>query len=314
MKSKITFLLAWSLFVVSLQAQMPFKSVKLPDKALNFVVASDMGRRGISEQRAIAGWMGETAAFHKLGFVVVAGDPIHDEGVKSTTDPEWQEKFESIYTAPSLMHLPWYVVSGNHEYRGSVQAILDYSQISDRWKAPARYFTIEKEMDSKGTRCLLVLIDTTPLIEKYRTDGHYSDAGLQDAKRQLAWIDSILVVSNCKWKIVIGHHPVYADTGKDLSERTDMQRQLEGILDKRKADLYICGHIHNFQHIRPKGKSVDYVVNSSASLSRPVQPIDGTLFCSGDPGFTVCSVTSSALTFYFVNHKGEAIYSREKKK
>jgi DNA repair exonuclease SbcCD nuclease subunit len=289
-------------------AQSLVNPEKLPDSALNFMVASDMGRRGVSEQKNIATLMGKEADLNKISFIAVPGDPIHDNGVKSTDDSEWKDKFENIYTASSLMTLPWFVVAGNHEYHGSVQAIMDYSKLSQRWKAPARYFSFEKNLDTKGNKCLFVFIDTAPLIDKYREDKSYSDAGKQDMEKELKWLDSTLVSSKDHWKIVLGHHPVYADTQKDVKERTDMEKRVGTILEKRKADLYICGHIHNFQHIKPEGKAVNYVVNSSASESRKVNKTDGTIFCNPDPGFTVCSVTPESFTFSFINHKGENVY------
>ncbi len=308
MKQILSIFLLLFLLVSSVNAQVLINPEKLPANALNFMVASDMGRRGVSEQKNIATFMGEEAKLNSVNFVAVAGDPIHDNGVKSTDDSEWKDKFENIYTASSLMNIPWYVVSGNHEYHGSIQAILDYSKLSGRWKAPARYYSIEKTIGTGKNKCLFVFIDTAPLIDKYRTEGSYSDAGKQDIEKQLKWIDSTLVSSNDRWKIVIGHHPVYADTEKEESERTDMQKRVGMIIENRKADVYICGHIHNFQHIKPEGKRVNYIVNSSASQSRNVNKTDGTLFCNPDPGFTLCSVTKKNFSFSFINHKGETIY------
>ena len=296
------------LLISSVDAQVLINPEKLPENALNFLVANDMGRRGVSEQKNIATLMGKEAEFNMINFIAVAGDPIHDDGVKSTEDSEWKDKFENIYTATSLINTPWYVVSGNHEYHGSVQAILDYSKLSDRWKAPARYYSIEKSIGETGNKCLFVFIDTAPLIDKYRSGSEYSDAGKQNIEKQLKWIDSTLVSSKDRWKIVIGHHPVYADTDKAETERTDMQKRVGTILENRKADVYICGHIHNFQHLKPGGKTVNYIVNSSASQSRKVNKTDGTLFCNPNPGFTVCSVTQESFTFSFIDHKGETIY------
>jgi len=296
------------LLISSVDAQVLINPEKLPENALNFLVANDMGRRGVSEQKNIATLMGKEAEFNMINFIAVAGDPIHDDGVKSTEDSEWKDKFENIYTATSLINTPWYVVSGNHEYHGSVQAILDYSKLSDRWKAPARYYSIEKSIGETGNKCLFVFIDTAPLIDKYRSGSEYSDAGKQNIEKQLKWIDSTLVSSKDRWKIVIGHHPVYADTDKAETERTDMQKRVGTILENRKADVYICGHIHNFQHLKPEGKTVNYIVNSSASQSRKVNKTDGTLFCNPNPGFTVCSVTQENFTFSFIDHKGETIY------
>jgi len=274
-----------------------------------FIVASDMGRRGESEQQNIAGIMGRFAAENSVDFVAVAGDPIHDDGVTSITDEEWKLKFEDVYTAESLQKIPFYVVSGNHEYYGSVQAILDYSDVSERWKAPARYFTVQQPIGKSGQKALLVFIDTAPLIDRYRM-GNYSDAGKQSMDRQLSWLDSVLVVSNDRWKFVIGHHPVYAETDKEESERTDMQERVGRILENRGVDFYICGHIHNFQHIKPGGSKVNYVVNSSASQSRPVKPIEGTIFCNPDPGCSVFTVSTDSVRFSFVNHTGMPVYEK----
>lgn len=282
---------------------------RLSSGNLNFIVASDMGKRGVSEQKNIAEVMGQIAKQNKIDFLAVAGDPIHDDGVKSVEDDEWKLKIENVYTAPSLYSIPWYVIPGNHEYRGSVQAIMDYSQKSKRWNAPARYYTIEKDIGKSGQKALFVFIDTTPLIDKYRNSDEYSDAGKQSFEQQLHWLDSVLVVSNDRWKIVIGHHPVYAYTEKDEDERTDMQKRVGVILENRKADFYICGHIHNFQYIKPQGCNVNYVVNSSASQSRPVKKTDGTVFCNPDPGFTIFSIGNKTCAFSFINHRGENVYN-----
>ena len=307
MKSiKNLLLLSFLLLSVGLQA---VKLPKLSDRNLNIIVANDMGRTGISEQQNIANIMAEVAEENKIAFMAVAGDPIHYRGVQSIDDEEWNLKIESIYTAPSLHAIPWYVISGNHEYNGNVQAILDYSNVSERWNAPARYFSFEQEIGENGQKCLFVFIDTTPLINKYRSDAKYSDAGQQDMDAQLRWLEATLAASDAHWKIVIGHHPVYAGTTKAKSERRDMQRRVNPILTRNNVDLYICGHIHNFQHIRQRRSNVDYVVNSSASRSRKVKKNQRMLFGNPDPGFSVMSIAENKIDFFMQNHERETVYS-----
>jgi DNA repair exonuclease SbcCD nuclease subunit len=293
------------------QQQPPSALPALPEDNLNIVIANDMGKRGVSEQKNIAGLLGEVVKQNKIAFLAVAGDPIHDDGVQSTDDNEWNLKIEDIYTAPSLYTIPWYVIPGNHEYRGSVQAILDYSQKSERWNAPARYFTVTRPIGGSGKKCLFVFIDTSPLIDKYRKSEKYSDAGQQDMDAQLSWIKQTLESSDAHWKIVIGHHPVYAYTEKEESERTDMQQRLMPLLEKNNVAFYICGHIHSFQHIKPAASTVNYIVNSSASKAREVKPIDGTVFCNPDPGFSVMSISTDKIDYYMENHKGKVIYTYE---
>jgi hypothetical protein len=148
------------------------------------------------------------------------------------------------------------------------------------------------------------------LIDKYRNDPEkYPEAGLQDMDAQLAWIRQTLESSDAHWKIVIGHHPVYAYTEKIESERIDIQNRLEPILEDNDAIFYICGHIHNFQHIKPEGSKVNYIVNSSASKSRDVKPVEGTVFCNPDPGFSVMSISTDRIDYYMENHKGKVIYT-----
>ena len=51
-------------------------------------------------------------------FVIAIGDNFYSKGVKSTSDPQFEQKFEQTFTAPSL-NVSWYVASGNHDYYGA---------------------------------------------------------------------------------------------------------------------------------------------------------------------------------------------------
>jgi metallophosphoesterase superfamily enzyme len=278
----------------------------LEDK-FNFYVTSDLGRNGYYSQQPIAELMGETAG--KIGpeFIIAAGDVHHYEGVRSVNDPLWMTNYELIYKHPELM-VEWYAILGNHEYRGSTQAVLDYGNVSRRWSMPDRYYS--KVFDEEGVTVRIVWIDTTPLIDKYRNDNvKYPDACKQDMQKQLAWIDSVLSTRREDWIIVVGHHPIYAQTSKADNERGDLQKRLDPILRRHNIDMYVCGHIHNFQYIRVPGSNIDYVVNTSASLSRAAKPMEGTQFCNGEAGFSVCSVDKSELKLYMINEKGNVVYT-----
>ena len=232
--------------------------------------------------------------------------------MESTSDPLWLTNYELVYSHPELM-LPWYPMLGNHEYRGNTQAVIDYSQVSRRWMMPARYYS--RSFTDDGVSIRFVMIDTTPLIDKYRNDPEtYPDAVKQDMERQLQWLDSTLTAAKEQWVVVIGHHPIYAETGKSTSERTDMQARVEPILRRHHVDIYACGHIHNFQHLRAAGSDIDYVVNSSASLSRKVNAIEGTQYCSPEAGFSIIAATESTLDLHFIDKEGKAIYTIHRSK
>ena len=156
----------------------------------------------------------------------------------------------------------------------------------------------------------VVWVDTAPMIDKYRNEKETSpDACQQDYKQQLAWIDSVLTAAKEDWVIVAGHHPIYAETPKDGSERRDMQSRLDPILRRHNVDMYICGHIHNFQHVRVPGSNIDYITNTSGSLSRKVNPIEGTVFCSPEPGFSIVSADKKTLELRMIDKQGNVLHT-----
>ena len=308
MKRISTLVIILAAAVMTVFGQTPADWAKL-EKSVNFYVANDLGRNGYYDQKPIAELMGRMAETVGIECVAAPGDVHHFEGVRSTQDPLWMTNYELIYSHPELM-LDWFPTCGNHEYRGNTQAVVDYSGISARWNMPAKYYT--KVLEDDGVTVRLVFIDTTPLIDKYRKDTEkYPDAGKEDMDKQLAWLDQTLAQANEDWVIVLGHHPVYAYTDKSDKERADMQKRLNPILLKHKnVAMYICGHIHNFQHIRKPGTNIDYVVNTSGSLSREnVQPVDGTQFCSGVSGFSLVCADKQTLSLHLIDKDGKVVYT-----
>ena len=243
--------------------------------------------------------------------VVAIGDVHHFEGVQSVDDPLWMTNYELIYSHPELM-IPWYAVLGNHEYRGNTQAVIDYANKSRRWMMNERYYS--KVFNEDGTTLRIVFVDTTPLIDRYHNSDTYKDVNAQDVDKQLAWIDKTLNEANEDWVVVVGHHPMYAQTQKGIIEQQDMQRRLLPVLQKHKdkVAMYVSGHIHNFQHFKNGNDGIDYVVNSAASLARKVTPIEGTVFCSPAEGFSMLSASKKELCLYMIDKSGTAIHTIKK--
>lgn len=276
------------------------------DGDVKLMIGNDLGRNGYYEQKPIAALMGKVAEAVGPDAFLALGDTHHYLGINSVDDPLWMTNYELVYSHPELQ-VEWCPVLGNHEYRGNTQAVIDYSGVSRRWMMPSRYYT--RIFDNDGTRVKVVFIDTTPIIDKYHSNiGKYPDANKQDVEAQLRWLDNELSRDdNADWTVVAGHHPVYAQTPKQSSEREDMQKKVDPILKKHKVDMYICGHIHNFQHIRKDG--IDYIVNTSGSLSRPdVTPTNGTVFCSGVPGFSVLTATKDGLKLSLIDNSGNVVH------
>ena len=280
---------------------------------ITLYMANDLGRNGYYDQKPIAELMGEMASTVNPKCVLAVGDIHHFNGIASLQDPLWMTNYELIYSHPDLM-IDWFPVCGNHEYRGNTDAVLHYGSVSRRWMMPAKYYT--KVFNGKKTSVRVVFLDTTSLIDKYRSDSAtYPDACKEDMQAQLSWLDETLKNAHEDWVVVVGHHPIYADTDKSESERLDMQKRVMPILHKyNNVAIYACGHIHNFQHIQKKGDNIDYVVNTSASLARPVKAVDGTQFCSPADGFSVITVDKKQLRLSMIDKDGNFIHEIKKTK
>ena len=275
---------------------------------INFLVVSDNGRNRAYLQKPIASLIGQMAESEDFEAVLALGDVHHYMGIESISDPLWMTNFELVYSHPELQ-IPWYPILGNHEYRGNTQAVIDYSEVSRRWEMEGRYYS--KVFEDDGVSVRIVFIDTVPLIDKYRYDKEdYPSAAGQSMDKQLKWLEKELSNAHEDWVVVVGHHPVYAFTDKDESERSDLQKRLLPILERHNVNMYICGHIHNFQHIRPEGSRIDFIVNTSASLSRTkVGDVEGTVFTSGEAGFSILRCDKDHIQLDMISPKGKSIHS-----
>lgn len=276
---------------------------------LSFVAIGDWGRDGKDGQKENAVQMGETAAKLHSRFVLSLGDNFYDYGVKSLTDSQWKTSFEDIYTAPSL-RTPWYVALGNHDYKTSVQAQINYSKTSDRWRMPARYYTWTETVDEKTT-AQFFCIDTSPFILAYRAAGQsYGDVSKQDPKKQLPWLEKELSASKAPWKIVFGHHPVYS-AGTKHGDTAELVVNLKPLLEKYGVQLYLAGHEHDLQYLRDGGP-VHYFVSGAGSDVRGTGKNARTIFSNGEiSGFLALRLTAISAHAEFIDRNGRALYATD---
>jgi acid phosphatase len=270
---------------------------------LKFVLIGDWGRMGHDNQVDVANQMGKTAADFGSVYTVSMGDNFYENGVAGVDDPQWQSSFEKIYTAASLQ-TPWKIILGNHDYRGNVQAQLDYSKTSSRWRLPARYYQ-ESVTLPDGGKADFYYLDTSPFIQRYT--GTKVDIAGQDSQLQLTWLDAALGASTAPWKIVIGHHPIYTVVSGADHDEPDLITRLDPILRKHNILIYINGHDHCLQVLNHSG--IAYVTNGAGSqVYQPVAKRDG--FCSGEHGFMTVALTSQKLDFALIDMTGETLYTQ----
>jgi hypothetical protein len=278
------------------------------EKGLQFSVLGDWGWNGKRNQTEVAKIM----VAKKVGtFIISAGDNFQVVGVRSTQDPLWMLNFENVFSDPSL-ECDWYVALGNHDYKGEVQAEIDYTKISRRWNMPARYFAVHKRIND-STAADFYIIDTSPFqSEYYKTDEHHVTG--QDTAKQMRWIDSCLTNSKSRWKIVVGHHPVYSSGSAHGKQTGEMQARFARFFEDKGVDAYFCGHDHDFEYLKARDGHVNYFVCGTVEVRPMGEPLPSTVFAKSVPGFTKVLLTPAKMKVSLIDTAGAEVYATVIKK
>ncbi len=288
-------------------------SLVVLEDALHFLVIGDWGRKGYYNQQNVADRMDEVAEALDAEFVIALGDNFYPNGVASIDDPNWVASFEDIYKGYHL-EIPWHVVLGNHDYRGNPQAQIDYTNKSQRWNMPSRYYDYDFTDEDTGLNVHFLFLDTCPFEKKYYTEEAYVNVKTQDSTQQIKWIDSIITSKpKVDWTIFSGHHPLYSG-GKRIEDTEQIRNSLQPILKRSNADVYFAGHEHDLQYIKPQGKT-HHFISGAGSEVRKTGMIDGiSKFAASVQGFMAVSITKSQMLVQVINYKGNVIYTTEIKK
>ena len=260
------------------------------EQSLNFIVAGDTGMAGERRDKALRA-LSDIASETQLSFAILLGDNFYPTGIQSLHDPRWNTDFEQLFKLADF-NMPFYSVLGNHDYAGNIQAQIDYSQISKRWKMPSRYYAVRREISPGSPQTLLMLMLDTEVL---RTDrGMRSD--------QYKWIVAELTRTPSTFVVLVGHHPVYSN-GRHGGEAT-LKKMLAKLSKVHKIDLYINGHEHDFQIIKPKGNTV-FVSDGGFSKERPVQCGPSSIFASNQSVALLIKVTPRYMALISVNINGK---------
>lgn len=287
--------------------------------SFSFLVLGDFGRVGDYYQKDVAREMGHATIVLDADFILSVGDNFYPDGVQSTQDYHWISSFESIYSDPSL-YCPWYVALGNHDYRGNVQAQIDYSKVSRRWNMPSRYYSKTFKLEN-GEKLLMVVMDTNPYIKSYHKQPEkYLGVAEQDTDAQTKWLEQTLATADksIKWKVVVGHHPLYSGgMRKDHKDTKEFEAKFAPMFDKYKVDAYICGHEHDMQLIKLKGRYTTQLLSGAGSETRKSGAREGSIYHTDAPGFLAVSILGNKMLIQVVKageKEGEVIYKHEIKK
>lgn len=283
-------------------------------KNLNLLVVGDWGWENPVGQKDNAFIMKKMADSTQIDFIISTGDNFYYDGVQSTTDVKWAERFESIYNGV-LLSKKWYVTLGNHDYQGNVQAQLDYKGVNDRWKLPARYYSFERKInDFSDETALFVFLDTSPFDKTLHTSNAHPQVRLQDTTIQKKWLENTLATSKARWKMVFGHHPLYT-AGPRKNQMGDIITAFKPVFDKYQIDFYISGHEHHLGHLKPDNNNTEYIISGAGGATiTPVTPYNISRYSNSTYGFTNLNIELDKIKIDFISGKGEKLYQYTKSK
>lgn len=205
----------------------------------------------------------------RCDFGVMLGDNIYPAGATLGADGrDDAARFRELLWAPyeklrdQNPGFRVYPVLGNHDWETSREGALAqvaYLQGSPLFHMPALFYRQEA---APGVE--VFAIDTTVMLagekvyeDSIGADGQPRQTGEIDAEvpwatprgdeaRMLAWLETALAQSQARWKLVIGHHPLWASSGSKHEESKVLRRLLMPVLC-RYADAYLAGHDHTLE-------------------------------------------------------------------
>lgn len=239
---------------------------------------------------------------NRCDFGIMVGDNIYPAGAALGRDgrPD-AERFDDLLHkpyAPLKEQDPEFVIHpvlGNHDWdtsRESAMAQVAYLEQSPLYALDGIYY---RARPAPGVE--LFAIDTTVLLagetvfdDALAPDGTPIDTGVEDReepwaepvgdeKRMLDWLAQALADSDARWKIVVGHHPLWSSSGSKHEEAKVLRRLLLPSLC-RYADAYVSGHDHTLEvhtdDCRSEGDTyldrppLVTVVSGAAGKQRPI--------------------------------------------
>lgn len=252
---------------LDLMTRAGFRTAPSPDsKSVRFLAMGDSGGGG-SDQKALLAQMFTVP----YDLIIHTGDIAYDSGTIS----EFEDNVFSVYNR-LFRHLPFFPVSGNHEYETD-----DARPYRDVFALPSN----ERWFSYDWGNVHFAAIDTE-----------------QDYAVQARWLDEDLAKSSQPWKIVYMHRPPYASSerGSDLEAR----EAFAPIFEKHGVKLVLTGHEHHYERTKPQ-RGVHYIVTGGGGQgTRAVTPSSFTAFAQEVIHFVYVDVGPDELTLYAIDGTG----------
>lgn len=238
-------------------------------------------------------------------FAVMLGDNIYPDGATAGADGRDDgERFRKVFYEPYATLATFseefriYVALGNHDWRTSregAMAQVRYHESTRPFYMDGIRYRVAPTGDAREVEVFVLdthvlLSGVTVLEDELADDGselHTEEVDppspwslpQTDAERGMVdWLEQSLAESQARWKIVIGHHPLWSSAGSKFQQARALRALILPALC-RHADLYLAGHEHTLELHTDACKDVPeaqgrpplaQVVSGAAGKQRPL--------------------------------------------
>jgi hypothetical protein len=251
----------------------PVSGVKLP-QPVRFVAVGDIGS-GASMQHDVAREMIRLYERNPYSHVLILGDIIYPDG---NVVKYGQSRYKAPYKPLMDAGVSFMPVLGNHDMlHGNVAQLLTFYQM------PGRYY------NRRVGDVEFFALDTNEYTWKEK-----------------AWLTLMLNKSTARWKVVYGHHPIYSSGEHGVSSL--LRKELEPVLIKFKADIYLSGHDHDYERFAPVS-GVNYIVSGGggAYLRKFEKVLPNSLVRQSVNHFLDITVTPAAMEIVAIDKQGNEV-------
>ncbi|KAI8068420.1 Metallo-dependent phosphatase-like protein [Gongronella butleri] len=274
-------------------------------ESFKFVAIGDLGVNNAVTMKQLT----NLADSHQYDFMTVSGDQGYDlsdmNGIKGD---QYMNFLQQVYAK-----LPFMGAIGNHE------DAYNYTHYINRFN------NVPFETSRSSTPLFWSFNYKSLHLVSVSTEAFFLNKfGSQDQMNYFTnWLDQDLERANKDrhkrpWIVVISHHPIYcSDTTSDCQEDAPMIRaHLEPVLTKHNVDIFLTGHVHNYERTYPivnntrvttnlhNAPSFIQIVNgdagqpsSASTFNASVVPNDWSAVRFAGYGFSTIEVSHKSLDF-----------------
>ena len=245
----------------------------------------------------------ETSATCDFG--VMLGDNIYPSGATLGADGFDDElRFKHMLGDPfgNIVSDPadytTYATLGNHDWetsRDGGMLQIKYLEEAENFYMDGPYYTIKPPAGSGEIELFIIdtsmLLASVPVMEDFLNDDgsegltgeteppdYFVTPMTDDELNMHVWLEESLRMSTAKWKLVVGHHPIWSSAGSKFQQAKVLREMILPSMC-RYADAYIVGHDHTLEvHTddcsaalgEATAKPLVQIVSGAAAKQRPL--------------------------------------------